>query len=78
MDKIIVRLDVMLAERKMQLGQLASRVGLTPANLSILKTVKARAIRVSTLRALCRELHCQPGDLLEYQPDDEQEPQKRV
>jgi putative transcriptional regulator len=76
MDKIIVRLDVVLADRKMQLGQLTSRIGLTPANLSILKTGKARAIRFSTLRALCRELHCQPGDLPEYQSDDEQVLQK--
>lgn len=65
---IIVNLDVMLARRKMRLGELASAVDITPANLSILKTGKARAIRFSTLEAICRELDCQPGDLLEYQP----------
>lgn len=66
---IIVTLDVVLARRKMKLGDLAERVDLTPANLSILKTGKARAIRFSTLEALCRELDCQPGDLLRYEPD---------
>ncbi|MBR6407926.1 MAG: helix-turn-helix transcriptional regulator [Clostridia bacterium] len=68
---IIVNLDVMLAKRKMQLGVLSSRVGITPANLSILKTNKAKAIRFSTLEAICRELDCQPGDILEYRADDE-------
>ena len=63
---IIVKLDVMLAKRKMTSLELAQRVGMTPANLSILKTGKAKAIRMSTLEAICRELHCQPGDLLEY------------
>lgn len=63
---IIVNLDVMLAKRKMTSLELAQRVGMTPANLSILKTGKAKAIRMSTLEAICRELHCQPGDLLEY------------
>ena len=65
---IIVTLDVVLAQRKMKQGELAERVDLTLANLSILKTGKARAIRFSTLEALCRELDCQPGDLLRYEP----------
>ena len=66
---IIVTLDVVLAQRKMKLGDLAERVDLTAPNLSILKTGKAKAIRFSTLEALCRELDCQPGDLLRYEPD---------
>lgn len=66
---IIVTLDVVLAQRKMKLGDLAERVDLTPPNLSILKTGKAKAIRFSTLEALCRELDCQPGDLLRFAPD---------
>ncbi len=66
---IIVTLDVVLAQRKMKLGELAERVDLTPANLSILKTGKAKAIRFSTLEVLCRELNCQPGDLLHHDPD---------
>lgn len=66
---IIVNLDVMMAKRKISLGELAERIDLTPANLSILKTGKAKAIRSSTLEAICRELECQPGDLLEYRPD---------
>ena len=66
---IIVTLDVVLAQRKMKLGELAERVDLTPPNLSILKTGKAKAIRFSTLEALCRELGCQPGELLRYEPD---------
>jgi len=66
---IIVTLDVVLAQRKLKLGDLAERVDLTPANLSILKTGKAKAIRFSTLEALCRELNCQPGDLLRHDPD---------
>lgn len=69
---IIVNLDVMLAKRKMSSGELASKVGLTQANLSILKTGKAKAVRFSTLSAICRELNCQPGDILEY-TDSEQE-----
>ena len=69
---IIVNVDVMLAKRKMSAGQLAERIGLTPANLSILKNNKARAIRFTTLEALCRVLDCQPGDLLEYRPDGEE------
>lgn len=63
---IIVRLDRLLVERQMTLTQLAERVGVTIVNLSILKTNKARAVRFSTLEALCRELSCQPGELLEY------------
>ena len=65
---IRVQLDKMLAQRRMSLTELADRVGVTLANLSILKTGKARAVRFSTLDALCRELDCQPGDLLSYQP----------
>ena len=68
--KIIVNLDVMLAKRKMSSGELAERIGLTQANLSILKTGKARAIRFSTLASICRELNCQPGDILEYSKEE--------
>jgi len=64
--EIIVNLDVMMAKRKISGNELAERVGITPANLSVLKTGRAKAIRFSTLMALCRELDCQPGDLLEY------------
>ena len=70
---IIVNLDVMLARRKMSSGELAERVGITQANLSILKTGKARAVRFSTLEAICRELKCQPGDILEYSDQQEEE-----
>lgn len=66
---IVVNLDVMMAKRKVSLGDLAERVGITNANLSILKNNKARAIRFSTLEALCRELRCQPGDLLAYEAE---------
>jgi len=66
---IIVNLDVMMAKRKISLGELSERVGITPANLSILKTGKAKAIRFSTLELLCNELGCQPGDILAYQTD---------
>ena len=66
---IIVNVDVMLARRKMSSGELADKVGISGANLSILKTGKAKAIRFSTLSALCKALDCQPGDLLEYAPD---------
>ena len=66
---IVVNLDLLLVKRKMKLTELASRVDITLANLSVLKQNKARAMRFSTLDALCRELGCQPGDLLEYQPD---------
>ena len=68
---IIVNLDVMLARRKMTSLELAQRIGLTPANLSILKTGKAKAVRMSTMDAICRELKCQPGDLFEYTEDDD-------
>jgi putative transcriptional regulator len=68
---IIVNLDVMLAKRKLTSLELAQRVGMTPANLSILKTGKAKAIRMSTLEAICRELRCQPGDLLEYTQEED-------
>ena len=64
--EILVNLDVMMAKRKISSGELAERVGITPANLSILKTGKAKAIRFSTLMALCNELDCQPGDILEF------------
>lgn len=66
---IIVNLDLMLAKRKMQSQELADKIGITTANLSILKTGKAKAIRFSTLEAICKELDCQPGDILEYIPD---------
>lgn len=72
--RIVVKLDDLLYERRMTLTELAERVGLTLANLSILKTGKAKAIRFSTLEAICRELDCQPGDLLGYQPDLEPDP----
>lgn len=65
---IIIRLDRVLADRKMQLGELADKVGITIVNLSNLKTGKVKAIRFSTLNAICRELKCQPGDVLEYIP----------
>jgi putative transcriptional regulator len=68
---IVVNVDVMLAKRKMSSGELAQRVGITQANLSILKTNKARAIRFSTLEAICRELKCQPGDILEFCEDED-------
>lgn len=64
----MINIDVMLARRKMSSGELASRIGITPSNMSILKTGKAKALRLSTLEALCRELECQPGDILEYIP----------
>ena len=70
---IIINIDVMMAKRKLSLGELSERVDITPANLSILKNGKARAIRFSTLEAVCRELNCQPGDIIEYRPDDELE-----
>ena len=66
---IIVNIDVLLALRKMSSGELAEKVGISATNLSILKTGKAKAIRFSTLDALCRALDCQPGDILEYTPD---------
>lgn len=67
---IVVNLDVMMAKRKISLGDLADRIGITPANLSILKTGKAKAVRFSTLEAICKELDCQPADILEYQKDE--------
>jgi putative transcriptional regulator len=72
---IRVQLDKVLLERRMSLTELADRVGVTIANLSILKTGKARAVRFSTLSALCRELDCQPGDLLNYEPGPEEGPE---
>ena len=69
MGKIIVNLDVEMAKRKMSLSELADRVGLTLANLSILKTGKAKAVRFTTLEAICHELGCQPGDILEYRDE---------
>lgn len=66
---IIVNVDVMLAKRKMSSLELAERIGITPANLSILKTGKAKAIRFSTLEAICKALDCQPADILEYRED---------
>ena len=71
---IIINIDVMMARRKISLGELAERVDITPANLSILKNGKARAVRFSTLEAICRELDCQPGDIIESRP--ERGPQK--
>ena len=68
---IIVNLDVMMAKRKISLGELAEKIDLTPAKLSILKTGKAKAIRFSTLEAICKELDCQPGDILEYREENE-------
>ena len=68
---IVVNLDVMLAKRKMTSLELANRIGLTQANLSILKTGKAKAVRMATMDAICRELQCQPGDLFEYVEDEE-------
>ena len=67
---IIVNLDVMMAKRKISLGDLAERVDITPANLSILKTGKAKAVRFSTLEAICRELDCQPGDILGFRNEE--------
>jgi putative transcriptional regulator len=72
---IRVQLDRVLFERRMSLTELADRVGVTIANLSILKTGKARAVRFSTLAALCRELDCQPGELLTYEPGPSEEPE---
>ncbi len=77
MGRIVVNLDVMMARRKMSLGELAEKVGLTQANLSILKTGKAKAMRFSTLEAICRVLNCQPGDILEYR-ENETDPNIKV
>ncbi len=68
---IIVNLDVMMAKRKISLNELSDKVGITKANLSILKTGKAKAIRFSTLNAICVELDCQPGDILEFREDED-------
>ncbi len=70
---IRLNLDVMMAKRKMSLTQLSNHVGITMANMSILKTGKAKAIRFETLNKICEALHCQPGDILEYVPDDSEE-----
>lgn len=67
---IIINIDVMLAKRKMSVTELSNKVGITMANLSILKNGKAKAVRFSTLEALCKALNCQPGDILEYKNDD--------
>ncbi|ATW25434.1 helix-turn-helix domain-containing protein [Candidatus Formimonas warabiya] len=67
---IIVNLDVMMAKRKMSSGELAEKIGISQANLSILKTGKAKAIRFSTMEAICKALNCQPGDILEYREHD--------
>ena len=71
--KIIVNLDVMMARRKVRLNELAAAIGITPQNLSILKTGKAKAIRFSTLEAICEYLNCQPGDILCFEADERQE-----
>jgi putative transcriptional regulator len=73
MGKIIVNLDVEMAKRKISSNDLAQMIGITPVNLSILKTGKAKAIRFSTLSAICKSLHCQPGDILEYRDDEEED-----
>ena len=75
---IRIRLDRLLLDRRMSLTELADRVGVTIANLSILKTGKARAVRFSTLAALCRELDCQPGDLMNYEPGPPDDPDDDV
>ncbi|WP_170315363.1 helix-turn-helix domain-containing protein [Streptomyces abyssomicinicus] len=67
---IVVDVDVMLARRKMSVGELADRVGITPANLAVLKNGRAKAVRFTTLAALCEVLRCQPGDLLRWEPED--------
>ncbi len=67
---IVIDLDVVMAQRKTRLGELAERVGITPQNLSKLKTGRAKAVRFTTLEAICRELDCQPGDILRYEPED--------
>jgi putative transcriptional regulator len=71
---IAVDIDVMLARRKMSVGELADRVGITPANLAVLKNGRAKAVRFTTLTALCEVLDCQPGDLLRWEPEDGAEP----
>ena len=71
---ILVNLDVMMAKRKVSAGELSEKIGITPANLSILKNNKAKAIRFSTLEMICRALDCQPGDILEYVSEEEEKP----
>ena len=73
---IIVNLDVMMAKRKISAGDLANKIGILPANLSILKNQKAKAVRFSTLNDICQALSCQPGDILEYREDDPEEEKK--
>ena len=75
---IIINIDVMLAKRKMSVNELAERVGITMANLSILKNGKAKAVRFSTLAAICAALECQPGDVLEYQNSEKKEAEKEL
>ncbi|HEX7816834.1 helix-turn-helix transcriptional regulator [Dyella sp.] len=70
---IMVRLDIMLARRKMRSNELAAAIGITEANLSLLKSGKVKGLRFATLEAICRHLNCQPGDILEYTPDDVEE-----
>lgn len=77
MEKIVVNVDVMMAKRKITLTELAEKIDITPANLSVLKTGKAKAIRFSTLQSLCKELKCQPGDILEYLSDDKEAAEKK-
>ena len=74
---IIINLDVVMARRKIGAGELAEKVGITPANLSILKNNKAKAVRFSTLNAICKALNCQPGDILEYVEDEEETEDKK-
>ncbi|MGG0740725.1 helix-turn-helix domain-containing protein [Niallia taxi] len=69
---IIINIDVMLAKRKMSVTELSEKVGITMANLSILKNGKAKAVRITTLEAICKALDCQPGDVLEYRPDNDE------
>ena len=71
---IVIEIDVMLARRKMSVGELAERVGITPANLAVLKNGRAKAVRFTTLDALCAALDCQPGDLVRHVPDAERAP----
>ena len=70
---IVINIDVMLAKRKMSVTELSERVGITLANMSVLKTGKAKAVKLATLNEICKALDCQPGDLLEYRPDEEDE-----
>lgn len=74
---IVVDIDVMLARRKMAVGTLAERIGITPANLAVLKNGRAKAVRLATLEALCQALDCQPGDLLRWEPDAASLPQQQ-